>query len=483
MRCLNKIVFINSANIPYAEIRLDGNVHFIGTQGVGKSTVLRAILFFYVGDKLKLGIPKEKKGFDEFYLPHSNSYIIYELTHERGDFCVLLQRSQGRACFRFFDGRWDRSLLVDARGEVTSEYTVLRKRLGARSLSRIVDKYEEFRNIIYGNHRASSKEFYNYSIMESPAYQNIPRSLQNVFLNSRVDAEFIKEIILRSMSDDEHFIDLGYYRRQVSDFQTEYENISAWFKKNSHGVIQVRENADKVIELYRQLSYLRSRIQKSYSELLFADRVNRERLPSLESERAAHLQQQSRYERLIAEQNQKMEKEKEDINKAIGEVESKLKACKAKREDYARKGIEELLERASREQELKLSLDSLQKKKELLTREHNDLNAKYLALEERLRAEFREHENLANEGRTAAKEQYLNSRQATSEKTDAALERLRSDHETELELLSQQYDTLQHSLRQLDSDYVHLQYYQPCGEQIKVHRLAIEELERSKDLL
>ena len=99
---------------------------------------------------------------------------------------------------------------------------------------------------------------------------------------------------------------------------------------------------------------------------------------------------------------EKLEKEKEDINKAIGEVESKLKACKAKREDYARKGIEELLERASHEQELKLSLDSLQKKKEVLTREHNDLNAKYLALEERLRAAFREHENLANEGRTAA---------------------------------------------------------------------------------
>ena len=44
MRYLNKIVFINSAHIPYAEIKLDGNVHFIGTQGVGKSTLLRAIL-------------------------------------------------------------------------------------------------------------------------------------------------------------------------------------------------------------------------------------------------------------------------------------------------------------------------------------------------------------------------------------------------------------------------------------------------------
>ena len=58
MRSLRKIVFVNSANIRFAEVKLDGNVHFIGTQGVGKSTLLRAILFFYNADKLHLGIPK-----------------------------------------------------------------------------------------------------------------------------------------------------------------------------------------------------------------------------------------------------------------------------------------------------------------------------------------------------------------------------------------------------------------------------------------
>ena len=52
MRNLNRIIFINSANIPYADdIYLNGNVHFIGTQGVGKSTILRAILFFYMEDR------------------------------------------------------------------------------------------------------------------------------------------------------------------------------------------------------------------------------------------------------------------------------------------------------------------------------------------------------------------------------------------------------------------------------------------------
>ena len=48
MKYLNKVVFINSADksLKFAEVNLDGNVHFIGTQGVGKSTLLRAILFF-----------------------------------------------------------------------------------------------------------------------------------------------------------------------------------------------------------------------------------------------------------------------------------------------------------------------------------------------------------------------------------------------------------------------------------------------------
>ena len=71
MKYLNKIIFINSANIPYAEISEDGNVHFTGTQGVGKSTVLRALLFFYNADKQHLGIQQGQKSFDEFYFRQS----------------------------------------------------------------------------------------------------------------------------------------------------------------------------------------------------------------------------------------------------------------------------------------------------------------------------------------------------------------------------------------------------------------------------
>ena len=72
MRNLSRIIFINSANIPYSDdIYLDGNVHFIGTQGVGKSTLLRAILFFYNADTQRLGISVEKQNYTDYYFPYS----------------------------------------------------------------------------------------------------------------------------------------------------------------------------------------------------------------------------------------------------------------------------------------------------------------------------------------------------------------------------------------------------------------------------
>ena len=88
MRFLNKVIFINSATIPYAEVMVDGNVHLIGTQGVGKSTLLRAVLFFYNADTLKLGISKEKKNFAEYYFPFQNSYLVYEVNRETSPFCI-----------------------------------------------------------------------------------------------------------------------------------------------------------------------------------------------------------------------------------------------------------------------------------------------------------------------------------------------------------------------------------------------------------
>ena len=380
MRALRKIIFVNSAHIRYAEVRLDGNVHFIGTQGVGKSTLLRAILFFYNADKLHLGIPKEMKTYDEFYLPHANSYIVYEVEHEHGPFCVLTFRSSGRACFRFVDAAYRKEWLVDDNGEVTAESKVIRERLGGVSMSKIIDRYEQYRDILYGNRQAVGKEFARFQLMESNRYQNIPRSIQNVFLNSRLDANFIKDIIIRSMSEEEANIDLGYYRRQVADFGQEYKDISCWYKLNQKGESVVRTQAENVVNAYRYLLFMKQQIAELCGELKYAVRVSKERLPLVVKKIDEIIEEENRQKRLINEIQQKYDSEKTSLNQQQGVVNEDLKRLKERRELYAAQKIEDLLKRYEQEQVLKIKLEESKARLTELTARFNDVTGKFKAL-------------------------------------------------------------------------------------------------------
>lgn len=380
MRALRKIIFVNSAHIRYAEVRLDGNVHFIGTQGVGKSTLLRAILFFYNADKLHLGIPKEMKSYDEFYLPYANSYIVYEVEHEHGPFCVLTFRSSGRACYRFIDAAYRKEWLIDDRGDVTADSKVIRERLGGASMSKIIDRYEQYRDILYGNKQAVGKEFARFQLMESNRYQNIPRSIQNVFLNSRLDANFIKDIIIRSMSEEEANIDLGYYRRQVADFGQEYKDISCWYKLNQKGESIVRTQAENVVKTYRELLFMKQQIEELCGELKYAVRVSKERLPLVVKKIDEIIEEENRQKRLINEIQQKYDSEKTNLNQQQGVVNEDLKRLKERRELYATQKIEDLLKRYEQEHVLKVKLEESKARLTELTARFNDVTGKFKVL-------------------------------------------------------------------------------------------------------
>ena len=380
MRALRKIIFVNSAHIRYAEVRLDGNVHFIGTQGVGKSTLLRAILFFYNADKLHLGIPKEMKSYDEFYLPHANSYIVYEVEHEHGPFCVLTFRLSGRACYRFIDAAYRKEWLIDNKGDVTADSKVIRERLGGASMSKIIDRYEQYRDILYGNRQAVGKEFARFQLMESNRYQNIPRSIQNVFLNSRLDANFIKDIIIRSMSEEEANIDLGYYRRQVADFEQEYKDISCWYKLNQKGESVVRTQAENVVNAYRYLLFMKQQIEELCGELKYTVRVSKERLPLVVKKIDEIIEEENRQKRLINEIQQKYDSEKTNLNQQQGVVNEDLKRLKERRELYATQKIEDLLKRYEQEHVLKVKLEESKARLTELTARFNDVTGKFKVL-------------------------------------------------------------------------------------------------------
>lgn len=395
MRYLNKIIFLNSAHIPYAEVKLDGNVHFIGTQGVGKSTLLRALLFFYNADKLRLGIPKEKKSFDAFYFPYPNSYIVYEVMRENGAYCVLALKNQGRVMFRFIDAPFDSKWFIDEHKQVFGEWNQIREQVGKKhDISSLVSSYEMYRDIIFGNNRRQELlSFRKYAIVESAKYQNIPRTIQNVFLNTKLDADFIKNTIIRSMSDEDNSIDLNFYREQIKEFEQEYKDVSLWTKKEKNGEVLVRRMADKVIDAYRTLLNNRRRISEGRKELNYAERVAQELLPQYRLGIQESEAECNRVNRLISEEQEKYGKERDKLSRELGVLDDKLKTTAAKRKYYEEIHIEDILQRVEQETIIEEERKRQVAMKAELEKSYQNVVDKYKALLEQLDMDLRAFRN------------------------------------------------------------------------------------------
>ena len=483
MRALRKIIFVNSANIRYAEVKLDGNVHFIGTQGVGKSTLLRAILFFYNADKLHLGIPKEMKSFDEFYLPHANSYIVYEVEHEHGPFSILVFRSSGRACYRFIDAAYKKEWLIDEHGEVTAEWKVIRDRLNDAYPSKIIDRYEQYRDILYGNKQAVGKEFVRFQLLETNRYQNIPRSIQNVFLNSRLDANFIKDIIIRSMSEEEAYIDLGYFRRQVSDFEQEYKDISCWYKTNQKGESVVRKQADAVVKAYHELLYMKQQIEELCGELRYAERVTRKRLPLIDAKIGKLMQEQDRQKRLLSEVQQKHDEEKATLNQKQGVVNEKLKRTKERKEYYANQQIDVVMNRCAQEPVVKTELDALKDKLADLTASFNDVTTKYKALRQNIINQLEAFKQAQQQRILVYGQEKQNTDERLLKEYNATRTEIEQSYAEKIVSATNAINAIKTEQNDCDKEFLKLKYFVPFKEEKKALTQQLNELQLNEKAL
>lgn len=483
MRALRKIIFVNSANIRYAEVKLDGNVHFIGTQGVGKSTLLRAILFFYNADKLHLGIPKEMKSFDEFYLPHANSYIVYEVEHEHGPFSILVFRSSGRACYRFIDAAYKKEWLIDEHGEVTAEWKVIRDRLNDAYPSKIIDRYEQYRDILYGNKQAVGKEFVRFQLLETNRYQNIPRSIQNVFLNSRLDANFIKDIIIRSMSEEEANIDLGYFRRQVSDFEQEYKDISCWYKTNQKGESVVRKQADAVVKAYHELLYMKQQIEELCGELRYAERVTRKRLPLIDAKIGKLMQELDRQNRLLSEVQQKHDAEKATLNQKQGVVNEKLRCTKERKEYYANHQIDVVMNRCAQEPVVKTELDALKDKLADLTASFNDVTTKYKALRQNINNQFDTFKHIQQQRILVYGQEKQNTEERLLKEYNATRAEIEQAFAEKIVSAKDAIDAIKTEQNDCDKELLKLKYFVPFKEEKKALAQQQNELQLNEKAL
>lgn len=410
MRFLNKVVFINSATIRYAEVMVDGNVHLIGTQGVGKSTLLRTVLFFYNADTLKLGISKEKKSFAEYYFPYRNSFLIYEVMRESGPFCIIAFKSQGKVCFRFMDAAYHRDYFVDADGRAFEKWEDNRQVLDTQRIdhTRKVDRYEEYRDILYGNNEVGKKEFAKYALLQSKQYQNIPRTIQNVFLNSKLEAEFIKQTIIMSLNEEDLSIDLQSYTHHLKNFEQQLNDIHLY--KQPH----IMKQAENVVKNHLAIKYLESEKNRFAQQLAWSAAQLQRMAPKLLDKKEKTEAEKAGWQEKIESTSQRYQNKYGKITGEISVLDSELKKAREKADMYARHQIDQIIERSGKEKELGADQQKLEKEKQLLTFHFSEISLKYESLQQALDQAYRSFEQDKKEEQMAMREL------AASEREDAA---------------------------------------------------------------
>lgn len=489
MKYLNKIIFINSAHIRYAEIQLDGNVHFTGTQGVGKSTLLRALLFFYNADKQHLGIKQGQSSFDQFYFENSNSFIVYEIKRDIGAYTIITIRHQGSAAFRFIDAPYNKDWFVSETGEVLSEWTKIRQNItqnGNIDISQRIDNYQNYRDIIFGNAHDRANKFAKYALVESTNYQNIPRSIQNVFLNSKLDAEFVKKTIIESMTDSEteEAIKLSVYRSLVADFEREYDDIHIWYKTEKNGDILVRRQANQVISTYRETVALEQQIRRAVRELNYAVQQAQEQLPVVQEE-LKHTDEQ-----ILAERQKKGDIEKERdkelsrLRESIGKQKYLLEQIREKRKHYAEMDIDVMIRLHQSEPKLQIERKHKQDVLDALTKQFADIEAKYKLLFGSLENNFIEFKNQQSEQLNKLRDELQKQRDKFDKEKQKQLDESEKRYtESQIEIDSR-FETINDDKNKAESKLKELQHWQPYAQEKaaildELKQFEIEEKETS----
>lgn len=110
---LKRIVFVNSANHAYSEIRLDNHLALFGANNAGKTASLAAtkLMLYPETDfsnchkkfqfKGKTGVYSKEDSY-EFYFPSPQSFLIMETKNDAGVACMVLYRDKGFRYYRIF---------------------------------------------------------------------------------------------------------------------------------------------------------------------------------------------------------------------------------------------------------------------------------------------------------------------------------------------------------------------------------------------
>lgn len=392
MRYLNKIIFINSASIEYAEIELPGNTNIAGVSGTGKTSIMRAICYFYTADQRNLGIDLEsnQKPFHEHYFPCSNSHIVYEVKNNDSAFCVILTYSNSikNIQYGFIDAPYNQAWVYNmATGVSPSSWSEITKNIDDNIDRTCIQRNSEYRQILWGCH--PERKYKKYMLTECKGYENLTKSIRNIFLNTHVfNVEGLKKNIVYSLSSNSEFeenssddltsINLSVLRNLISDAKKDFADMKLWQQIISSENSEIKSQAENIVKLFYNHKEGSDRMFNSLCELKYALDNSKKQIPLLEDNLKI---QMSKIEQLTKEISDIYSRKDQELNSIMmeqGAIADRLSHIVQLKQKYSH--IDETVKKVSEKPTLTNLLQTKQSSLAVLKNKNQKLEDSYSSI-------------------------------------------------------------------------------------------------------
>ncbi|BBI76322.2 hypothetical protein HAALTHF_54810n [Vreelandella aquamarina] len=447
MAHLLRIVMIHGHLNGVVELSVDGHTNICGTNASGKTTLQRLVPVFY-GELPNKVVPKTRMKFDAFYLPHRNSYLVYEYRREAGNVCqaVLTRKQEGGVEYRFIGApyRPEDYLVETEQGPLALDYTQWASRLQRHAGVAQAGATSEFRSVIqndftqlHGNSRDGLKLR---QIAAQFSLVNPERRIRHIEkLVSAVHAKEGKMDTLKTMLAaifEEDGVELPVTRIRSAKAREWIHQM-----RQSMRLEPLQAALAKLSGIDRELAELDTTLWQLKPQLA-ADREQAQRqVADLEGELSRHQREFQAEEQAYGERRDALNDQHSEVASQLQHAQHRLNDLQTRFEQYAdadMPGLERDINALPQWREQRDQLQQhLQVMQDAVKESQARLDGRLRELSENLARQTQEHQELIDalvEEKAERREQQWQTEQQHNERYQQARQRLESEYQAQLEL-------------------------------------------------
>jgi len=376
---LLRIIFIDSFwKKQVNELDLTGHTQLEGTNGAGKTSLMRLLPLFY-GMRPSDIVSKvdQARNFADYYLPRDTSLLVYEYQRPYGQTCMMLASSDGRAVnYKLIDGAYDSELFINNKQRLTiSEIERNYRSTGIFCSSYLgVDKYRQIiQNLRSGRKIKDIRQLQSRFSFTDTSAPHIDKVV-NGTIEKNLDFDAVKRMLVEIASDhlarnnvDEkeqislnkedisHWLaDIQASRaiQKVADkiaiWQTDFTNLDSLLTKLQHlhfEMLSHQQNLQAKVQSYQEnkkttiteleileteLKLSANSLRQDISKLTAKIEADQSRIDLLDEDKLNYEDNDAASFQLQADQAPRFQQELNEVNEIIAAFEGNISKIQAK---------------------------------------------------------------------------------------------------------------------------------------------------------